>query len=113
MPREQIYKGLWIRWTHSTWKKDSEWRTDISPNILNDNELTEAQFIFDDHSCVFIPLDQLRKAISNKPPEKNGMIIFNVNPRRRTVDGVRVDLTVIESATKKKREQPARLFETF
>jgi hypothetical protein len=42
------------------------------------------------------------------------MVIFNLNPRRRTVDGVRVDdLTVIESATKKKKDKPARLFETF
>ena len=113
MPQEQIYKGVWIRWTHSTWEKEGDWRPDISPNVLNNNDLTEAQFIFDDHSCVFIPLKELRKVLSQKPPGKNGMIIFNVNPRRRTVDNIRVDLTVIESATKKKKDKPARLFETF
>lgn len=113
MPREQIYKGLWIRWTHSTWEKEGDWRSDISPNVLNDNNLTEAQFIFDDHSCVFIPLKALRNILSQKPLGKNGMIVFNVNPRRRTVDDVQVDLTVIESATKKKKDKPPRLFETF
>ena len=55
MPHKQTYKGVWIRWAHPTWEKEGDWRTDISPNVLNDNDLTEALFIFDDHSCVFIP----------------------------------------------------------
>ena len=105
MPNEQIYKGLWIRWIHSTWEKDGEWRSDISPNILKDSSLSEAQFIYDDHSCVFIPFKELRRVLSQKTMNKNGMIIFNVNPTRRTIDEVKVELTIVESGTKKKRER--------
>ena len=33
------------------------------------------------------------------------MIIFNINPDESTVDGVHVDLKVIESRTKKRKER--------
>jgi hypothetical protein len=106
MPHIQTYKSLWIRWVHSTWKNEVGWRTDIRPNVLNDNTITHAQFILDDFSCVLIPLNDLRRTLSKKQPENNGSTIFNVNPSRRTVDDILVDLTVIESATKKKKERP-------
>jgi hypothetical protein len=95
MPNEQTYKSLWIRWVHSTWKNEGGWRTDIRPSVLNDDTITHALFILDD----------LRKTLSQKPPEKNGSVIFNVNPRQSTVDDSRVNLTVIESSTKKKKER--------
>jgi hypothetical protein len=105
MPNEQTYKSLWIRWVHSTWKNEGGWRTDIRPSVLNDDTITHALFILDDFSCIFIPLDDLRKTLSQKPPEKNCSVIFNVNPRQSTVDDSRVNLTVIELSTKKKKER--------
>jgi len=103
MPHEQTYKSLWIRWVHSTWKNEGGWRTDIRPKTLKDNTITHAQFILDDFSCVFIPLEELRKALSQKSPEANGSIIFNVNPQQSTVENIRINLTVVESASKKKK----------
>jgi hypothetical protein len=105
MPEAQTYQDVWIRWVHLPWKNRGDWRPDISPNILGNKALSKAQFIFDDYSCVFIPLDGLRKVLSQKQPGKNGMIIFNINPDESTVDGVHVDLKVIESRTKKRKER--------
>ena len=97
MPEANTYQDIWIRWIPSTWENENGWRTDIRPSVLNDSSITKALFILDDGSCVFIPLTELRKAISNKAPNTNGSVIFNVNPRSKKVDETPVLMEVKRS----------------
>lgn len=87
------YKNIWVRWVHSTWESEDEWRTDIRPSVLNNPDITIANFILDDGSCVFIPMDNLRNVLKGKQPNRNGSIgPFNVNPKQGTVDGIKVPM---------------------
>ena len=97
MREANTYQDIWIRWIHSTWEKQDAWRTDIRPSVLNDNGITKALFILDDGSCVFIPLPELRRVLSQKKPNQNGSIIFNVNPRSKQVDQTSVSMEVKQS----------------
>src|ERR1051326_8331101 len=112
MPEAQTYQDIWIRWIHSTWEKDDDWRPDIRPSVLSDSTITKALFILDDYSCAFIPMEELRKALAGKAPNKNGSIIFNVNPRSRTVDGKLVTMDFFQSK-KNKALATTKLLEDF
>jgi hypothetical protein len=94
MPEANTYQDIWIRWIHSTWENEDAWRTDIRPSVLNDSTITKALFILDDGSCVFVPLPELRRVLSQKEPNNNGSIIFNVSPRSKKVEQTRVSMEV-------------------
>jgi hypothetical protein len=104
------YQDVWIRWVHSTWENNKAWRTDIRPNVLNDAELKKALFILDDGSCVFIPMTELKRVLSQKAPNRNGSVIFNVNPRSKKVDRVSVSMEVKQSK-RTKADEEARILE--
>lgn len=112
MPEANTYQDVWIRWIHSTWENQEKWRTDISPNVLNDAAIVKALFVLDDGSCVFIPLTELRRALSQKVPGKNGMIIFDVNPHSKKVDQTHVSL-VVKQSKRDKAKADAKLFEAI
>jgi len=97
MAEANTYQDIWIRWIPSTWENEDDWRTDIRPSVLKDSAITKALFILDDGSCVFIPMSELRKVLSQKEPNKNGSIIFNVNPRSKKVEQTRVSMDVKQS----------------
>jgi len=97
MPEANTYQDIWIRWIHSTWENEDAWRTDIRPSVLNDTTITKALFILDDGSCVFIPTSELRRALLQKEPNRNGSIIFNVSPRSKTVEQTSVSMEVKQS----------------
>jgi hypothetical protein len=92
----QVFQDIWFRRVWSSWANHEDWRTDIRQNVLNDNFVRTALFIFEDLTLVFIPMDEMRKALANVPPRANGSITFNVNAHARTIGNVRVKMEIHE-----------------
>jgi hypothetical protein len=105
MPEANTYQDTWIRWVHSTWENQNAWRTDIRPSVLKDSSITKALFVLDDGSCVFVPTSELRRVLTNKQPNNNGSIIFNVQPRSKKIDEVKVEMEVKQSKRTQAAEQ--------
>ena len=106
----QTYKDIWIRWIHAPWEKSGEWRTGIQVNVLDDQTIKNALFILEDYRCVFVPMSALRTILSAKRKPGVDSIVFNINPRSRTIDGKKVaDLAVITSQTERKKKRKAML----
>ena len=104
---DQTYQCIWVRWIPSTWEKGGEWTTSIQANTLADHSLTKAIFILEDMRCVFIPMEGMRGALSSNPPNNAGTIVFVLNPRKKTVNGIRLDFGVVTSQTKRKKDNRA------
>jgi hypothetical protein len=96
---EQVHDGIWIRWLAGTWEADGAWATSIQENTLHKASLTKALFILDDHRCVFVPMEEIRQLLSAKPANDRGTIVFRVNPKSATVNGLKVRMDAVESRT--------------
>ena len=107
--QEQEYDGIWIRWIHEPWENEGDWRTGIQENTLHKEYLKTALFILEDHRCIFVSMNELRKAIGGNPLSTNDSILFSVNPRLKTIDGKRAKMDVVVSGTHK-RENTFHLF---
>jgi hypothetical protein len=105
MPQPITYQDIWIRFVHFTWQNQDGWRTDIRPRVLNGEKIKHALFVLDDRNCVFIPLEELRRTLFQKSPNKNGSIIFNVNPHLKTIDGKRVKMNVVRPQDRKSQRE--------
>jgi hypothetical protein len=86
MPKPVTYEDIWIRFIHFTWQHRDDWRTGIPYSVLNSEKIKDALFVLDDRSCVFIPLEELRRILSGRPPYKNGSINIGINPHLKTAE---------------------------
>ena len=107
----QIHEDIWIRWIPYTWEKTGGWRTDIRPSVLKNEAISKALFILEDNTCVFIPREELKKALSQKSPGSNGSITFNVDPHLNKIDEHPVKMGAIRSSTKENKERKELLKE--
>src|SRR5579872_3804596 len=97
--KASIYKNVWVRWIHSTWAHSQGWRTDVHQSVLDETSVTDALFVLDDNSCVFIPMDELRKILKDAPrPLRHGGRVagpFTVNTQSESVNGISVNMKVL------------------
>ena len=111
MPQPNIYEDIWVRWIHETWENRNNWRTDIRPSVLNNANVKKAEFILDDGSCVCVPMCDLNNILSDKTPEKNGSIIFSINPDSKTVEGKPVTMAIFRPKTNSAKQLLKKLLE--
>ena|SRR6266498_2636014 len=96
MTKATVYKNVWIRWIHSTWENEDGWRTDVHQSVLDDDSISDALFVLDDQSCVFVPMEKLREVLAEAPTRFDGRVVgpFNVNSKSKTVNGVSVPMSI-------------------
>jgi hypothetical protein len=113
MATEQVYEDIWIRWAPASWEADGSWCTSIQETTLHKSALTRALFILADDRCVFVPMGELRRVLSEKPANARKTIIFRVNPKNQTIEGQGVEMHLITSGTHKKAKQSKLRKEIF
>ena len=96
---EQVHITLWIRWVLDTWENDGSWATSIQENTLHKKSINEAQFIFPDARCMFVPMSELRRVLSGKSANGKGTIVFRVNPEKSTINKMTANVDLIVSRT--------------
>jgi len=95
MSRAKITNGVWTR--NVPWEKDGEWRTDMFKSVLADPRLRQARFVLVGGPTVLIPVEDLRRVLVGGRDHYYGRIWgpFNINPKRGTVDGQKVQMEVL------------------
>jgi hypothetical protein len=95
MSRAKITDGVWTR--NVPWEKDGEWRTDMFKSVLADPRLLQARFVLAGGPTVLIPVEDLRRVLVGGRDHYYGEIWgpFNINPKRGTVDGHKVQMEVV------------------
>jgi hypothetical protein len=96
MPHAQISSdGTWVRRIHELWENQSGWRTDIPQTVLDNQSVKRVLLVLDDTRGVFVPMEDIRRAVSTAPHRLNGMVgPFNVNPHNSTVNGFRIEMEI-------------------
>jgi hypothetical protein len=95
MGRAKIVNGIWSR--HVTWEKNGVWRTDMFKTTLADERLRSAVFILANGVKITIPVNELRRILSEGADHYSGKIWgpFNIDPSAKTLEGkpVRMEVT--------------------
>jgi hypothetical protein len=96
MASTRVSNDVWYRCVPTDWKTTDGFRTDIRPSILGDDQVQRALFIVGpeskDEFGVFIPMDDIRRAIGSELPGRNGSVAFSVILSSSTINGRKVSI---------------------
>lgn len=78
------------------WKHKSEWRTDMFKTTLSDGRLRFAKFVLNYGPTIIISAEVLRQVLTGGKDHYANKIWgpFNINPIRRTVNGIEIPMKV-------------------
>ncbi len=96
MTHRLIRGGIWKRSVHSPWSNvNGNWRTDISRNVLANPRVLMCEFILDTGNTCRVSIQEIRRALCGKPPRHIGMIVFSMNPIRKTINKCGVEMEIL------------------